>query len=40
LRISDNGIKDEGLMALAGSPIFKNLIYLDVSYNDLKVAGA
>ena len=40
LYIKDNEIKDEGILALSSSPVFKNLIYLDVSHNDLKENGA
>ena len=40
LKISGNEIKEEGLLHVAGSPVFKNLIYLDVSFNDLGTAGA
>ena len=40
LKISGNEIKEEGLIHIAGSLIFKNLIYLDVSYNDLSQSGA
>lgn len=40
LKISGNAIKDEGLDSIANSPIFKNLVYLDISFNELGSSGA
>lgn len=40
LKIAGNEIKEDGLINIANSIIFKNLIYLDVSFNELGTAGA
>jgi len=40
LIINDNDIKEEGILALSGSEIFKNLTYLDISHNNLLENGA
>ena len=38
--INDNDIKEEGILSLSVSEVFKNLAYLDISHNGLLETGA
>ena len=40
LILNDNALKDEGILHLSTSQVFRNLISLDIAHNDLKENGA